>query len=131
MTTSTPSTSTVVSQQAPTRWADANSVTFTGRVANAELVSGRYGEFVSLSVLSRPVQDDDDSQVAVVFNSSQLVPFFKSGGIPVGRAVTVTGNMAGIEASYTNKDGVIVPLKRPRVRLNESIVQWGQKPSRK
>ena len=130
MTTSTP-VSTVVSQQSPTRWADANSVTFTGRVANAELVSGRYGEFVSLSVLSRPVQDDDDSQVAVVFNSSQLVPFFKAGGIPVGRAVTVTGNMAGIEASYTTKDGVIVPLKRPRIRLNESIVQWGQKPSRK
>jgi len=132
MTTSTPSTSTVVAQQqAPTRWADANSTTFTGRVFNAELVEGRYGEFVAMDVITRPVQDDDQSQVVVHFNSSALVNFFKAGGIPTGRVVTVTGNMTGVQATYTDKDGLIVPLKRARVLLGETICQWGPKPSKK
>ncbi len=132
MTTSTPvSTSAAVAQQAPTRWADSNSVTFTGRVFNAELVEGRYGEFVAMDVITRPVQDDDSSQVVVHFNSSALVNFFKAGGIPTGRVVTVTGNMTGVQATYTSKDGLIVPLKRARVLLGETICQWGPKPSKK
>lgn len=132
MTISTPVSTSVAPQQAPTRWADANTVTFAGRVASAELIKGRYGEFIAITVLSRPVQDDDSSQVAVVFNSSQLVPFFKAGGVPVGRAVTVTGNLSGIETSYTDRStGEVVPLQRVRIRLAESICQWGQKPSRK
>lgn len=131
MTISTPSTSTVVSDLTPTRWADANAVTFTGRVFNAELVEGRYGEFIAMDVITRPVQDDDDSQVVLHFNSSALVNFFKAGGIPTGRAVTVTGNMTGIQATYTDKDGLIIPLKRARVLLGETICQWGAKPSKK
>jgi hypothetical protein len=131
MTTSTP-VSTTVAQQSPTRWADANTVTFSGRVYNAELVNGRYGEFVSLSIITRPVQDDDSSQLVVVMNSSQLVNYFKAGGIPTGRVVTVTGNMSGIETSYTNKStGEIVPLQRARVRLAEAFCQWGAKPAKK
>ena len=81
-------TTPVVVNAAPqqiTRWADANSVTFTGRVFNAELVQGRYGEFVALDIITRPVQDDDDSQVVIHLNSNNLVAFFKADGIPTGR----------------------------------------------
>lgn len=119
-------------QQQPTRWADPNSMTFTGRVFNAELVQGRYGEFISLDVITRPIQDDDGSQVVVHVNSSQLVPFFKAGGVPSGRLVTLTGNMTGIEATYTNKEtGEIIPLKRSRIRLGDAFFQWGAKPTAK
>ena len=133
--TTTPSKTTVVvrrQDEAPTRWADANTMTFTGRVFNAELVAGRYGEFVSLDVITRPVQDDDSSQVVIHLNSSQLVAFYKAGGIPSGRVVTVTGNMTGLETSYTNKEtGEIIPLKRARIRLGDSFCQWGPKPTQK
>ena len=128
-------TTPVVVNAAPqqiTRWADANSVTFTGRVFNAELVQGRYGEFVALDIITRPVQDDDDSQVVIHLNSNNLVAFFKAGGIPNGRVATVTGNLVGVESTYTDKaTGEIRPLKRSRIRLGESFVVWGPKPTRK
>ena len=131
MTTSTP-VATPSTQQQPARWADANSMTFTGRVFHAELVTGRYGEFVSVDVISRPVEGDDDSSVILHFNSSSLVPFFKAGGVPTGRVVTVTGAMTGIESSYTDKQsGEVLPLKRQRIRLGETILSWGPKPAAK
>ena len=129
MTISTP-VSNASAQQQPTRWADANSLTFTGRIFHAELVEGKYGDFVSVDVISRPVQDDDDSSVILHFNSSNLVPFFKAGGVPTGRVVTVTGGMTGIESSY-KKTGEVLPLKRQRIRLGETILAWGPKPAAK
>ena len=82
--------------------------------------------------MTRPVQDDDSSQLVIHLNSAQLVPFFNAGGIPVGRQVTVTGTLAGIQSTYTNKEtGEIVPFKRTRIRMGEAIVQWGPKPTKK
>ena len=130
MATATSSVATTAASQQLTRWADANSTTVTGRVFNAELVNGRYGEFVSIDIITRPVQGDDDSQVVVHLNSSSLVPFFKAGGVPTGRVVTATGNFTGIESFYTDKaTGEIKPLRRPRIRLGDAFVQWGPKPS--
>jgi len=106
-------------------------MTFTGHVFHAELVTGPYSEFVSLDIISRPVKDDDDSSVVIHLTSSQLVNFFKAGAIPNGRVVTVTGNMTGIESSYTNKDGEVMPLSRTRILLGEHILQWGHKPAAK
>ena len=117
-------------QAQPTRWADANTVTFTGRVLHAEVVDGRYGEFLSLDVISRPVQDDEDSSVVVHLKSSNLVGFFNSGGIPTGRTVTVTGNLQRVESTYT-KNGETIALKRPRIVLGDSFIQFGPKPAQK
>ena len=115
--------------QPATRWADANTMTFAGRVFNAELVEGRYGQFLALDIITRTVKDEDDSQVVIHLNSSQLVPFYEAGGIPTGRNVTVTGNMTGMEFSYTNKEtGEVMLLKRPRINLGDAFVQWGSKP---
>ena len=134
MTTSTPKR-VVVSNRQPeqqTRWADANTMTFAGRVFNAELIEGRYGQFVAIDIITRPVKDDDDSQVVVHLNSSQLVPFFEAGGIPTGRSVTVTGNMTSLESSYTDKQtGEVMLLKRPRINLGDAFCQWGPKPAAK
>ena len=131
-TTSKPRTVVRRPEELPTRWADANTMTFSGRVFNAELIEGRYGQFVALDIITRTVKDDDDSQVVVHLNSSQLVPFFEAGGIPAGRNVTVTGNMTSVESSYTNKEtGEVMLLKRPRINLGDSFVQWGSKPAAK
>lgn len=115
----------------PKLWADPNTVVFTGRVLHAELVEGRYGQFIAVDVISRPVEDDDSSAVTIHFNSSSLVPFFKAGGVPAGRSVTVTGAMQGVSCSFTNKQGEVLPLKRPIIRLGEVILAWGGKPSKK
>ena len=128
-TTSKPRTVVRRPEEQPTRWADANTMTFNGRVFNAELVDGRYGQFVALDIITRPVKDDDDSQLVVHLNSSQLVPFFEAGGIPNGRNVTVTGNMTSLETTYTNKEtGEVMLLRRPRINLGDAFCQWGSKP---
>ncbi len=129
MTTSTP-IKTVVKAVEPTRWADHNAVTFTGRVLHAEIVPGKYGDFLALDIITRPMKDDEESSVVLHLSSSQLVGFYNSGGIPTGRSVTVTGNLAGIEASYV-KDGETVLLKRPRIRMGDHFLQWGAKPAAK
>ena len=133
MTTSSPKRVIVRPAQAdatPTRWADPNTVTFTGRVHHAEVVKGRYGDFLSLDIITRPIQDDDDSSLVIHVSSSQLVRFYEAGGIPTGRTATITGVLQRLETTY-EKDGKTVPLKRPRMVLGDSFVQWGPKPSKR
>ena len=105
-------------------YANFNALTVQGRVMAAELVSTKTGEFLSVTVITNPV--DDSEGMTVTFNNSNgLLALQKKGGLPVGRVVTVTGHIASIHETYTNKAGEVVMLKRPRIHLVDAAIPTG------
>ena len=47
------------------------------------------------------------------------------GYLPTGRLMTVTGHIVDVTSTYTNKDGEIITLKRPQMKLNNVVVADG------
>ena len=106
-------------------YAQFNSFTVAGRILASEVVTTKKGdEFLSVTVITAPV--DDSEGMTVTFNNSNgLMALAKKGGLPVGRMVTVTGHIASIHETYTNKDGEVVMLKRPRIHLVDAAIPTG------
>ena len=110
-------------------WADVTSATIGGRLFHCELVSNNESEFLAFTMISA-FQDGDTVGTAFKFNTNNagLIKLFKGGNLPNGRRMTVIGQIKGVRSCYTNKDGVIVPLKRPEMELKNVTVQLGAKP---
>ena len=106
-------------------YAQFNSFTVAGRILASEVVTTKKGdEFLSVTVITAPV--DDSEGMTVTFNNSNgLLALAKKGGLPVGRQVTVTGHIASVHETYTNKDGEVVMLKRPRIHLVDAAIPTG------
>lgn len=110
--------------QATKSYANFNNVTFQGRVANIDLVDGKYGEFVAITVISN--LSDDDQGVTITFNNNNgLLTLHKKGFFNVGRQLTVVGRIASISEVYTDKDGVTNLRKRPLITLEGASVPTG------
>ena len=103
-------------------YAQFNSLTITGRVSHAELVQGKYGEFLAVTLLTE--LKDDAQAVAVQFNTTNgLLSLYKSGYLNNGRSVTVTGHLESFTELYLNKTtGKRAILKRPRLTLSKAVV---------
>ena len=83
-------------------YAQFNSLTITGRVSHAELVEGKYGEFLAVTLLTE--LKDDASAIAVQFNNTNgLLSLYKSGWLNNGRSVTVTGHLESFTELYFDK----------------------------
>ena len=109
---------------AQTRYASHNVLTVTGRIYNAEIVDGKDGKFLSVSVISTCTKDGED--VVYTFNNSNgLMTLHSKGQFNKGREVTVTGHIAGIRTAYRTKDGAVKLLKTPEVRLLGAVVLEG------
>ena len=110
--------------QATKSIANFNNVTFQGRVANIDLVDGKYGEFVAITVISNLSTDDEG--VSITFNNNNgLLTLHKKGYLNVGRQLTVVGRIASISEVYTDKDGVTNLRKRPLITLEGASVPTG------
>lgn len=111
-------------------WADVSSATIGGRLFHCELVQNNESEFLAFTMITA-LQDGDTVGTAVKFNTNNggLIKLFKGGNLPNGRRMTVIGQIKGVRSYYTNKDGVVVPLKRPEMELKNVNVQLGAKPS--
>ena len=105
-------------------YADFNNITVAGRVSNVDIVTGQYGEFLAVTVLSNVGNDD---AVSIIFNDSKgLLALHKSGWLPVGRQVTLVGRLRGISETYTDKQsGETVMRKRPQIELEEVSIPKG------
>ena len=106
-------------------YAQFNTLTITGRISHAELVKGKYGEFLAVTLLTE--LKDDASAIAVQFNTTNgLLSLYKKGWLNNGRMVTVTGHLESFTELYLNKEtGKRAMLKRPRLTLSKAVVFEG------
>ena len=104
-------------------YASFNNVTFQGRVFDATVANGQYGEFVAVTVITN--LEDGDEGVTVTFNNSNgLLSLCKKGFLQKGRQVHVTGRIAGVSETYTDdKTGELVIRKRPQIKLDPKTAQ--------
>ena len=102
-------------------YANFNSATFQGRIFDATIAEGKYGEFVAITVITN--LDDDTDGVTVTFNNSNgLLALAKKGHLTNGRMVHITGHISGVTEVY-EKNGVTQLLKRPRLTLDSNTAQ--------
>ena len=102
-------------------YANFNSATFQGRIFDATVASGQYGEFVAITVITN-LSDDTDGVTVTFNNSNGLLALAKKGHLTKGRMVHVTGHISGMTEVY-EKDGVTQLLKRPRLTLDSNTAQ--------
>ena len=101
-----------------------NALTITGRISNSEIVTVKGDEFLSVSVISN-LMNDDEGVVVKFTNSNGLMKLFKAGGLDKGRMVTLVGHIKSVAETYTNKSGEVVMLKRPQITLIDVTIPTG------
>ena len=102
-------------------YANFNSATFQGRIFDATVATGQYGEFVAITVITN-LSDDTDGVTVTFNNSNGLLALAKKGHLTKGRMVHVTGHISGVTEVY-EKDGITQLLKRPRLVLDSKTAQ--------
>ena len=109
-----------------------NSLTITGRVSHAEMVEHEGNKWLAVTLLSNLV--DDAEPVTVTFNTTNgLMSLFKSGWLPNGRLVTVTGHVASVtELYFDKKQQKRAVRKRPLIHLTKAqVFDGGLGPAKK
>ena len=82
-----------------------------------------------LKVAKRQFEKDSEKGVAVRFTSSNgVLKLAKGSHLMPGRRVHLTGTIAGFESAYTNADGEVVALDRPRIQLQAVQLTLGANP---
>lgn len=107
-----------------TTYAAFNTLTVNGRISNIDLVNGRNGEFIAVSVITNFMNDDEGANIKFL-NSNGLLALYKNGKLPVGRLITLTGHIKSIAETYTNQQGEVVMLKRPTMEMVDVQVPTG------
>jgi len=105
-------------------YAQFNTVSVTGRVYNAEVVNYNGNEFLSVTLITT-LQDDGTEMTVKFTNSNGLKTLQQRGHLPTGRMLTVTGHIVDVTSTYTNKNGEIITLTRPQMKLNNVVVADG------
>ncbi len=113
-------------------YADVTSATIAGRLFHVELVKNNEREFLSFTMITN-LFDGDETGTAVKFTTSDagMMKMFAGGWLPNGRRMTVIGQVKEVRNSYTNKDGELVALKRPELKLIKASVILGASPKKK
>ena len=113
-----------------TVWADISSATVSGRLFHVEMVQNNESEFLAITMITA-LRDGDVDGTQVKFNTSDkgLMKLFAGGHLPNGRRMTAIGQIKSVSSHYVNKDGVVVPLKRPQMELKGVSLQLGAKPA--
>lgn len=105
-------------------FAQFNTFTVQGRVSHAEIVNSKNGKFLAVTLITNCLNDDEG--MTITFNSSNgLMALFEKGYLPTGRMLTVTGHIAYVRETFTDKQGEIAMLKRPSIHLVDAQVPTG------
>ena len=105
-------------------FAQFNTFTVQGRVSHAEIVNSKNGTFLAVTLITNCLNDDEG--MTITFNSNNgLMSLFEKGYLPTGRVLTVTGHIAYVRETYTDKSGEIAMLKRPSIHLVDAQVPTG------
>ena len=106
-------------------YAQFNQFTVTGRIQYAEIVKGSRGDFLSVTVITNFL-NDDDGYTARFIDSGNLMSLFEQGYLPVGRQVTLTGHVDSFTELYKDKQtGEFRHLKRPQMQLSGVSIPTG------
>lgn len=106
-------------------YAQFNQFTVTGRIQYAEIVKGRKGDFLSMTVITNFLNDDDGYTIKFI-DSNNMLSMFEQGFLPVGRQITLTGHVDSFGQTYTDqRTGELVMLKRPQMELNGVSIPTG------
>lgn len=98
-------------------YASFNTISITGRVSHVEMKTGKWGDFLSVTMLTELA--DDGRTIAVQFtNKNGLMTMFKNGNLKSGRLMTVTGHLEAFAETYVNAKGEVEMLTRPRLTLS-------------
>ena len=117
-------TNLTISQQ-QTNYAQLNTFVVTGRISNSEVVSSKNGEFLTVTVITHCMKDDEG--MSITFNDSgSLMGLFNKGYLPKGRQVTLNGHVAYVTETYTDaKTNEVRLLKRPKMHLVDVSIPTG------
>lgn len=99
-----------------TRYAQHNLLCVTGRIFNIDIVDGKDGQFMAVSVISTATKNGTDV-VYTFTNSNGLMSLYNEGIFTVGREITISGKLADVKQVYTAKDGSVRLLKRPEIKM--------------
>ncbi len=113
-------------------YASFNVLTIVGRVSHAEIKQGKYGEFLSCTLLTELMNDTE--AVSVEFTSTNgLLTLFKNGHLTNGRRLTVTGHLESFSELYLNKEtGKRAVRKRPMLKLGRvQVLDGGMGPAKR
>ena len=113
-------------------YAQFNVLTITGRISHAEIKTGKYGEFLTCTLLTELMNDTE--AVAVEFTSTNgLMSLFKAGHLTTGRRLTVTGHLESFSELFFNKEtGKRAVRKRPMLKLGKvQVLDGGIGPAKK
>ena len=105
-------------------YAQMNTLVLTGRVFNAEKVSGQYGDFLALTVITTLTKNGQEA-VVTINSSNGLLNLWEQGFLPTGREITVTGHIDELKFVYTANDGTVRTLKRPEMKLSGAQILTG------
>tara|TARA_Y100000401_G_scaffold67992_1_gene54469 strand:+ start:3714 stop:4199 length:486 start_codon:yes stop_codon:yes gene_type:complete len=107
-------------------YAQFNVLTISGRISHAELVDGKYGEFLAVTLLSELKDEADATAVQFNVTNGLLFNITKKGGDVTGRFLTVTGHLESFEVLFFDKKvGKFARLRRPRLTLGQATVLPG------
>ena len=126
-TLATQTTTAPAGEQKPMQWADFNTFSAEGRVAHAEIVENDGQQWLSVTVITT-LKDGTDGISVQFTNANGILSLYRKGYLMKGRRVHVTGTVTEIATSYVNKDGVVVPLQRGRIRMQAVTLRLGATP---
>jgi len=109
-----------------TNYASFNCVNFAGRIIRSGLFKGQYGEFLSVQLASTLTKDGQVAKITFTAKEGEAVfKMFENGLLDKGRQVTLTGHLAGIEATY-EENGETLLSSWPELKLtNVTILDGG------
>lgn len=113
-------------------YASFNSLTITGRLSFAEVVTNNGNEWLAVTLLTE--LKDNGKTVKVTFNTTNgLMSLFKKGYLPAGRLITVTGHLDNFRQIYFDqKLGKAKELKRHELHLTKAqVFDGGLGPAKK
>jgi len=105
-------------------YAQFNSFAVDGVISNISEVSGRNGDYIAVTLITNLMNEDEGCTVEFT-NSDGLMALYQKGFLPKGRRVTVTGHIKTVAETYTNKQGEVVMLKRPKISLVDAAIPTG------
>jgi len=105
-------------------YAQFNSFAVDGVISNISEVSGKNGDYIAVTLITNLMNEDEGCTVEFT-NSDGLMALYQKGFLPKGRRVTVTGHIRTVAETYTNKQGEVVMLKRPKISLVDAAIPTG------
>ena len=105
-------------------YAQFNSFAVDGVISNVSEVSGKNGDYIAVTLITNLMKEDEGCTVEFT-NSDGLMALYQKGYLPKGRRVTVTGHIKTVAETYTNKQGEVVMLKRPKISLVDAAIPTG------